>query len=88
MPFDGDIEITVEDVTRHYSSMQDNVDLINGYVAGSFDGMTILPTASKKDDVKRNVEHLEIMLSKEYWTDEDMTAVHAAIAAGKEYLKA
>ena len=29
----------------------------------------------------RNVEHLELMVAKDYWTDEDMTAVNAAIAS-------
>jgi hypothetical protein len=27
--------------------------------------------------VKRNVEHLEIMVAKEWWGDEDMTAANA-----------
>jgi hypothetical protein len=40
----------------------------------------------KKDTVKRNVEHLEIMVAKDYWTNEDMTAVNKAITAGKTYL--
>jgi hypothetical protein len=31
--------------------------------------------------VSRNVEHLEIMVAKDYWTTEDMTAANAAIAA-------
>jgi hypothetical protein len=29
----------------------------------------------------RNVEHLELMVAKDYWTTEDMTAVNAAIAS-------
>ena len=29
----------------------------------------------------RNVEHLELMVAKDYWTGEDMTAVNAAIAS-------
>jgi hypothetical protein len=33
--------------------------------------------------IKRNVDHLEIMIAKDFWTDEDMTAVNAAIEAGK-----
>ena len=28
----------------------------------------------KQSCVDRNVEHLEIMVAKDYWTDEDMTA--------------
>jgi hypothetical protein len=33
-----------------------------------------------EDCTSRNVEHLEIMVAKDYWTDEDMTAANAAIA--------
>jgi hypothetical protein len=35
--------------------------------------------------VDRNVEHLELMVAKDYWTSEDMTAVNAAITAGKAH---
>jgi len=39
----------------------------------------------KQDCVDRNVAHLEIMVAKDYWTDEDMTASNAAITAGQGY---
>jgi hypothetical protein len=35
--------------------------------------------------VDRNVEHLEIMVAKDFWTTESMTAVNAAITAGKAH---
>jgi hypothetical protein len=35
--------------------------------------------------VDRNVEHLELMVAKDYWTNEDMTAVNSAITAGNGY---
>ena len=38
-----------------------------------------------KTAVDRNVEHLEIMVAKDYWTTEDMTASNAAITAGKAH---
>ena len=41
--------------------------------------------AERQDCVNRNVEHLEIMVAKDYWTTEDMTAVNAAITAGKAH---
>ena len=40
----------------------------------------------KKDCVKRNVEHLELMVAKDYWTNEDMTAVNSAVTDGSAYL--
>jgi hypothetical protein len=35
--------------------------------------------------VDRNVEHLELMVAKDDWGSEDMTAVNAAVTAGKGY---
>ena len=32
-----------------------------------------------KELVERNKKHLRMMVAKDYWTDEDMTAVDAAI---------
>ena len=37
------------------------------------------------DAISRNVEHLELMKTRDYWTDEDMTAVDAAIVSGNAY---
>ena len=41
--------------------------------------------ADKQSAVDRNVEHLELMVAKDYWTTEDMSATNAAITAGKAY---
>ena len=40
----------------------------------------------KNDCVDRNVRHLEIMVAKDFWTDEDMTSANSAITAGKAYI--
>jgi hypothetical protein len=63
--------------------MGHSVDLINAIIAG--DAMADDDAADKQDCVDRNVEHLEIMVAKDFWTDEDMTAVNAAITAGQGY---
>jgi hypothetical protein len=39
----------------------------------------------KQSAVDRNVEHLELMVAKDFWTDEDMTDVESAITAGNNY---
>ena len=78
-----DNEITTEEIAQHYSAMGHSVDLINAIIAGT--AMADDDAADKQDCVDRNVEHLEIMVAKDYWTDEDMTAVNAAIVAGKAY---
>lgn len=37
--------------------------------------------------VKRNVEHLEIMVAKEdFWVDEDLSPFHVAIESGKSII--
>ena len=42
--------------------------------------------AEKKDSVKRNKEHLELMIAKTDWGSEDMTAANSAITAATTYL--
>ena len=78
-----DIEKTAEQIAQHYTAMGHSVDLINAIIAGT--AMADDDAADKQDCVDRNVEHLEIMVAKEFWTDEDMTAANAAIAAGQGY---
>lgn len=75
---------TPEQIAQHYSAMGDSVWLINAIIAG--EQMADASEADKKDTVERNVAHLELMLAKDFWTDEDMTAVNEAIAAGKAYV--
>ena len=74
---------TAEEIAKDYEAMGHSVELINGIIDGS--KMADEEDADKKDTVKRNVEHLEIMVAKDYWTDEDMTAVNSAITAGNSY---
>ena len=78
-----DNEITAEQIAQHYTAMGHSVDLINAIIAG--DAMADDDAEDKQDCVNRNVEHLEIMVAKDFWTGEDMTAANAAITAGKEY---
>ena len=75
---------TAEDIAQDFTAMGHSVELINGIIDGS--KMADESDEDKKDCVKRNVEHLEIMVAKDYWTNEDMTAVNKAITAGTAYL--
>ena len=76
-------ELTAEQIAQHYTAMGHSVDLINAIIAG--EAMADDDAADKQDCVNRNVEHLEIMVAKEFWGSEDMTAANAAITAGKAY---
>ena len=66
--------ITVEEIAQHYSAMGDSVELIT---AGQPVGME---DAEWADTLARNKEHLSIMIAKDFWTTEDMTAATAAAA--------
>ena len=69
------IELTEqEQISKHYSAAMDSVNLIN---AGQPEGMTDSDWA---DTLKRNRDHLVIMLAKDYWTTEDLTPLEAASA--------
>ena len=67
------IELTQEEqIAKHYAACMDSVNLING---GKPEGMTDEEWA---DTVARNKEHLNIMLSKDFWTNEDLTPLQQA----------
>lgn len=74
------MEQTAEQIAQHYKAMGDSVWLVNAIIAGE--------TQGDKATVERNVAHLELMVAKDFWTNEDMGAVNAAIAAGKAYVAA
>ena len=66
------IEITSEQIAKHYSAAMDSVHLIN---AGKPENMR---DADWADTVSRNKEHLKIMLAKDFWTTEDLTPLQQA----------
>jgi len=74
---------TAEEIAQNYTAMGHSVDLINDIVAGNQDDD--MEAADRQATVDRNVEHLELMVAKDYWTNESMTAVNAAITAGNGY---
>ena len=74
---------TAEEILQHYTAMGHSVDLINAVIAGT--QLADESADEKNACVDRNVEHLELMLTRDYWTSEDMTAVDAAIVAGNAY---
>jgi hypothetical protein len=75
-----------EQIAQHYKALGDSVWLINAVIAGT--EMANDTQEEKTDCVKRNVEHLEIMKAKDFWTDEDFTDVDAAVVSGNNYLLA
>jgi len=74
---------TTEQLAQDYSAMGDSVDLINAIIAGN--SMADDEAEDRQDCVDRNVAHLELMVAKDDWGSEDMSAANTAIAAGKGY---
>ena len=72
----GEEEITAEEIAQNYSAAMDSVNLINAVVAAPDN------YADDETVLQRNVDHLKIMVVKDYWTTEDMTPFNDAIAAG------
>ena len=82
-------EKTAEDVAAIFKAAGDSVTVING---NKVNGQT---AADWKAELKRNVEHLEIIKAykKEdgttsIWTTENFTAIDAAITSGKSKIDA
>lgn len=67
---------TPEEIAQHYSAAMDSVNLINELMAQDS------RTTEEQDTVDRNVDHLEIMVAKDFWTTEDLTPLNNAITAG------
>ena len=74
---------TAEQLAQDYSAMGDSVALITAVIAG--DSMAEDDAEDRQGCVDRNVQHLELMVAKDDWGSEDMTAVDAAISAGNGY---
>ena len=66
---------TPEEIARHYQAAMDSVTLLDAVAAD--------PAAYAEDEtvVQRNVDHLKIVVGWDFWTDEDLTPFHNAIAA-------
>lgn len=68
--------LTEETISATYRAAMDSVNLINQLVEkGDL-------TEEEKKTIDRNVEHLKIILGREYWTTEDLTPFENAVSAG------
>ena len=63
---------TAEEIAQHYSAALDSVNLIN----------SVKPENTTQEEwtatVARNKEHLNIMLAKSFWTNQDLAPLQAA----------
>ena len=70
--------ITAEEIAQCYSAAMDSVNLINDLMAQES------RTEEDQDTVDRNVDHLKIIVAKDFWTTEDLTPFNNAIIAGRD----
>ena len=68
---------TAAEIAQNYSAALDSVTVITDLMALSS------RDADQTATVARNVEHLELMVAKDYWTTEDLAPLNSAITAGK-----
>jgi hypothetical protein len=66
--------LTPEQIAQHFSAAMDSVNLLNAGKPESMDD------AEWADCVRRNKEHLQIMLAKDFWTTENLEPLRQAAA--------
>ena len=71
---------TPEEIQQHINAAFDSVNLINN---------EIVEINNRKDNIKHNYQHLEIMMAKDWFvtgcTEQQVIDINASIAAGKTY---
>ena len=68
---------TAEEIARHLSAAMDSVHLLQAGKPAEMDD------AEWADTKKRNVDHLSIMVAKEWMQGQDLAPLNAAIEANK-----
>jgi hypothetical protein len=72
--------IPAETIAFYYRVSLDSVTLVNQLATQE------TRKTDETDTLRRNVEHLELMVSKDWWTDEDLSPFTNAIALGNSVL--
>tara|TARA_R110002167_G_scaffold258656_1_gene465200 strand:+ start:631 stop:894 length:264 start_codon:yes stop_codon:yes gene_type:complete len=84
-----DEELTAEEINGHFSAMDDSVNLINETITDDADALQMFGSAEEvKLMVKRNTDHLELQLDKDWATEDnrDKTSYSDAITTGVNYI--
>ena len=85
----SDPRLTAEDINQYFSAMDDSVNLINDTIADDTDALEMYRSAEEvKLMMKRNTDHLEIQLVKDWATEDsrDKSSYTDAITAGVNYI--
>jgi len=65
-------EHTPKEIAQHYSAAMDSVNLIKDLKAKAS------LTEEDVNALQRNQEHLQLMLTRDFWTVEDLSPIEAA----------
>jgi hypothetical protein len=83
-------ELTAEEINAHFSAMDDSVNLINDTIADDTQALENAMGGAEevKLMMKRNTDHLEIQLNKDWATEDsrDKSSYTDAITAGLNYI--
>lgn len=63
---------TVEEINRHFTAALDSVNLINSLKKDAL-------TDEEKDIINRNKEHLQIMISKGWFSDDQVAQLESVL---------
>ena len=67
------MEITAEEIAQHYKAALDSVELLKA-------GQQDMTDEEWENCRQRNIDHLTLMLAKDFWTDEDLQPLQDAVA--------
>jgi hypothetical protein len=82
-------QLTVEEINAHFSAMDDSVNLINDTIADNTNALEMFGSEEGvKEMIKRNTDHLELQLDKDWATEDsrDKSSYTDAITAGLAYI--
>ena len=82
-------ELTAEEINGHFSAMDDSVNLINDTIADNTNALEMFGSEEEvKLMMKRNTDHLELQLDKDWATEDsrDKSSYTDAITAGVNYI--
>ena len=82
-------ELTAEEINGHFSAMDDSVNLITDTIADDANALEMFGSAEEvKLMIKRNTDHLELQLDKDWATEDsrDKSSYTDAITAGVNYI--
>jgi|5B_taG_2_1085324.scaffolds.fasta_scaffold250429_2 SUMO ligase MMS21 Smc5/6 complex component len=85
----SDPRLTAEDINQYFSAMDDSVTLINETIDDNTRALEIYNDAEGvKAMMKRNTDHLELQLDKDWATEDsrDKSSYTDAITAGVNYI--